>query len=224
MKRTAIHMTSQIRRGLLRRPSLNAVLAVPAVLALCTIASCSGDAQPRMLLFTTGTVIGIEASAAEGAEQHFIVGFKRFEGAIVPAVPDGKFDPRDEAYSVFATIGFSTGLGKPTEIVQVFGTGRAAETLAGSTDSLANITNAVKRREATFNVDSVAEGLRNRIVERLDDETPDPNDPNTTVGDSNYAALRKYLNEEGVTDSLTLWLYSAPASQLDAAIRAHDWN
>lgn len=118
----------------------NFLLILPTILTVA-----AGCHNIRRLVFVTGTTIGIEATAEEGPEQHLIVGVKRFEGALIPTVyaPAGdwsKIKVRDKAYSVFAGLGFKTGfLGADTRIFQVFGTGKAALALAGSSTGLSNI-------------------------------------------------------------------------------------
>ncbi len=129
--------------------------------ATLSIAACTNRARP--LVFATGTIIGVEATTAEGMEQRFIVGFKRYEGALVPTVYEDKTknpktpapsNPtgastehekiRSKAYSVFAALDFESKFLERTTIVQVFGTGKAAKILAGSPTGLANMTRAAK--------------------------------------------------------------------------------
>ena len=189
----------------------------------------------RPLVFTTGTVIGVEATAEEGVEQHFVFGLKRFEGALVPTVycfardtaatesatgaestgavggddrADVECEVRGEAYSVFAALGLSTGLLKPTRIVQVFGTGEAANTLAGSPAAISNIIGEAVGMEVTFNADPVAKGFRDRIQGWVDDPI---------TGDANWEALGAYLESIG-EKSITLWLASASAAELAAGL------
>lgn len=183
------------------------VVMLTATLLFC--GACSGH---RALVFTTGTTIGVEATAEEGTEQHVVVGVKRFEGALVPTVytVDGNDKVRAQAYSVFAALGFQTGLLQPTRIVQVFGTGEAAKTLASSPEAAANITKAAKGLAVTYNVRTIP--LQDRIADWLDGPDSDERE-----------LLKAWLTDElGFEGSEALWLVGAPEKELQAAIIALD--
>ncbi len=99
-------------------------------LSSLSLSGCAG----RFIVFTTGTVIGIEATAEEGAEQRLVLGYKRFEGAFIPTRDDDG-NILDESYSVYAALGLNAGF-FTTSIHQVFATGTAAQTLAGTSAGL----------------------------------------------------------------------------------------
>lgn len=166
----------------------------------------------RVLIFSTGTSIGIEATAEDGIQQHLLVGFKRFEGALVPTVNTTTSDNtvRTKAYSTFATLDFSTGLLKPTRIIQVFGTGVAANTLAGSPSGMSNMISEAKGLDAEYNVTTIP--LQDRIVAWLGKE----NSPERQK-------LRTWMKEElNVTSSEVLWVFGSGTDENDlkAAIAA----
>lgn len=150
----------------------------------------------RPLVFTTATIIGVEASAEDGLQQHFIVGVKRFEGAIVPTVhgPRGAAELRGKAYSVFAALRFSTVFLGKTRIVQVFGTGEAAETLAGSRTGLANMAHAASGHDPERDTSRLVAfnmlGSTYRMLEAL----ANPQAPGITA-DPEAAKLRDELNQ-----------------------------
>lgn len=198
------------------------VLGIVVVLAL-QLGGCTGG---RVIVFATGTVIGVEATVEE-AQQHFLVGVKRFEGAVVPAVHTAgglQGTARGQAYSVFAVLGFRTGLSQPTRILQIFATGEAANTMAGSSSAASNITKAAKGIEAEYSTDPAAKFFRKKIREHIDVQTSDPANPGTTIGDTNWLALTAYLNSVGVQDSIALWLYSASSGELEAAVTKLQWD
>jgi len=56
------------------------ILTIPPLAAAILLAGCANPS----VVFVTGTSIGIEATAEEGTEQRVVLGYKRFEGAVIP--------------------------------------------------------------------------------------------------------------------------------------------
>lgn len=200
------------------------VLASLAIL----LAGNAGCRNIRSLVFATGTIIGVEATAEEGPEQHFIVGIKRFEGAIVPTVFDpsggsGAVEVRGSGYSVFATLDFDTRFLGKTSIVQVFATGEAAELLAGSPNGASNLLRAAAGTTAQYNADPAAEAIADIIHRLLSDTTANPDNAAETMGTVRRRQLRKHLDGIGVTTSITLWQYSASQAELREALEKLGW-
>lgn len=91
----------------------------------------------RNLLFTTYTTIGLDVSATDAKPTKAVLGFKRFEGAIIPVNPKQEKDPKKnpDVASVYAAIDLDnhwTGL----SVCQVFATGDPAKNLASDSGGL----------------------------------------------------------------------------------------
>ncbi len=99
---------------------------------LCVLALVSGCAPAKKLLFTTYTKVGLDMSAANNTPTHVMLGYKRFEGALIPVdVPESSKDAtQPEALSVFAAICLENGWFSGVKINQAFATGAAAERAA----------------------------------------------------------------------------------------------
>lgn len=218
-----MNMRAGVRRMVCSTPATDLSSWRPLLVLTCLIAGLSSGCRAPALVFTTVTVIGAEATADEGLEHHFLVGYKRFEGALVPLLPESSSITGEGAYSVFATLDFKAGMFR-TKIAQVFATGSAAIAMAGSPDAVSNMTSATKGVTASYNLDAGAELLRAKIEQRLDDPTDDPDNPGSPIGGANYFALREHLDNKGTVVSITPWLYTAPARELETAIQALGWE
>lgn len=67
----------------------------------------------------------------------------------------------------------------------------------------------------SFNTSTTAKRIRHRIRLWLDDMTINADDPDCTIGDKNFAALKEYLQGE----SVAVWLLTATADELSDAIK-----
>ena len=107
-------------------------------LTLLVAASTSvGCASSKDLLFTTYTKVGVDISAVNGTPTEAVLGYKRFEGAIIPVDPEhepAKGDPRIP--SLYASMDFRNGWLSGLCIAQMFATGQAALNATENTDKL----------------------------------------------------------------------------------------
>lgn len=172
-----------------------------AMLSVITLWLLGTGCAERAIVFTTGTSIGIEATAEEGAEQRLVLGYKRFEGAFIPT-RDKKGAFQDEAYSVYAAIGLDTRF-FDVKIHQVFATGTAAQALAGAPEGLSTILT------GEYNVASIPE--QDRIAAWLGG----PDSENRTL-------LRGWLKGRGIKGSEGHWVVNGQKKDLLAAIEAFE--
>lgn len=100
-------------------------LAATALLSLLAF-GCATD----HLVFTTYTKVGIDVSSVDGQPAQAVMGYKRFEGAILPV---DVANENQEAPSVFAGSIVRNGWFS-LDITQVFATGKAAEQAAADTE------------------------------------------------------------------------------------------
>ena len=94
------------------------------------------------VVFSTSTRLGIEISAAEGGQQHALIGYKRFEGVTMPMRED-QGELISEAYSIYAFYKLETGSLllpdlKPIQVDQRFAMGEAALAATGSLNETTN--------------------------------------------------------------------------------------
>jgi len=105
-----------------------------ALIASLLLACACYPPSSRMLIFTTYTKLGLDVSVMGGTPGEVVVGYKRFEGAIVP-VKEG--DPQGEAPSVFASLDLKSEWLAGLCIRQAFATGEASKAIAAGTSKLA---------------------------------------------------------------------------------------
>ena len=107
--------------------------AVGAIGALVVLTGCKTD----HLVFTTYTKVGVEVAAVDVQPSHATLGYKRFEGAIIPVdvgrkgdddAPKTSEDMKKKVASVYAEMDVENGWFKGIDISQVFATGKAATT------------------------------------------------------------------------------------------------
>lgn len=105
---------------------------IVAAAALCAVTGCS----TRRLVFTTYTKVGLDVSTTDGNTPNGVFGYKRFEGAIIPYQPDPTGSK--DAASVFAAMDVDNRWFGGLTIRQLFATGDAAVTAAGTPNALAD--------------------------------------------------------------------------------------
>jgi hypothetical protein len=83
---------------------------------------------PRSLIFTTYTTVGLDISATDAKPTKAVLGYKRFEGAIVPVDPEARdaAGAEREAMSVYAAVAMSNTWLNGLDLTQAFATGPAA--------------------------------------------------------------------------------------------------
>ncbi len=94
--------------------------------ALVSTAGCS-----NALIFATSTLTAIDLNAVENGQQTVTVGYKRFEGVVMPVRKDKDGPARQHAFSVLAASSYDTGGLQltnltGTKVKTVFATGEAA--------------------------------------------------------------------------------------------------
>lgn len=102
-----------------------AILLVAAACLSLSLAACA----PRNLIFTTYTTVGLDVSATDAKPTKAVLGYKRFEGAIVPVDPDAPANSdgtERDAMSVYAAVNMSNTWLNGLDLTQVFATGPAA--------------------------------------------------------------------------------------------------
>ncbi len=92
------------------------------VLAALVAAGCGTNT----LVFTTYTNLGLDVSAANGTPTKAVLGYKRFEGAIIPVDPSKRTATEGDAMSVYAAIDMRNQWLDGLTVLQVFATGDAA--------------------------------------------------------------------------------------------------
>ncbi len=127
----------------MRRPTAAWTATALAALAL---AGCRSD----HLIFTTTTKVGVELSATDGVPTSAVLGYKRFEGAIVPVEDPQSGAQADEAASVFAAIDMDNRWLGGLDLFQVFATGEAANNVSrsGASSGLVQLLDSMHRRAA----------------------------------------------------------------------------
>lgn len=99
-------------------------LPLGAIAALCLMTT---GCTPRHLVFTTYTRVGLNITAAGDVPTNLGLGYKRFEGVIIPVDP-AKADPKNPALpSVRATLNLKNRWLNGLTLDQTFATGQAAE-------------------------------------------------------------------------------------------------
>jgi hypothetical protein len=110
---------------------------MPRVLALACALAGATSCRTTHLVFTTYTKVGLDVSTQDGQPTQAMLGYKRFEGAVIPvdlesSTAEGGV-PKD-AKSVFAAISVDNSWIQGLKIHQVFATGKSAEDVAANPD------------------------------------------------------------------------------------------
>lgn len=100
-------------------------LSIGAIAALCLMTT---GCTPRHLVFTTYTRVGLNITAADGVPTNLGLGYKRFEGVIIPVDPTKADGTNPALPSVRATLGLTNRWLEGLTLEQTFSTGKAAET------------------------------------------------------------------------------------------------
>jgi hypothetical protein len=101
--------------------------------------SCVG-CQTDHLVFTTYTKAGLDISATDAQPTQLMLGYKRYEGAIVPVeLPKVEDAEEGEAMSVYAAMELNNEWFGGLEIMQIFATGKAAVNAAEKPDAFADL-------------------------------------------------------------------------------------
>jgi hypothetical protein len=129
------------------------IVVAGLALAVVSLSGC----RSNHLYFSTHTKFGVDVSAVNGVPSSAMLGYKRFEGAIVPVIPpdkDGNTDPAagngaPEAASVLAVIDMNNKWLGGLDLFQLFATGEAAVAASrDDTDGLADILEAMRVKVA----------------------------------------------------------------------------
>lgn len=101
-------------------------LRLAALGLVLTGAACSSD----HLVFTTYTKVGLDITLQDGAPTDAVLGYKRFEGALIPV----DLEKAPEIHSIYAGLCVTNSWVQGLALGQVFATGTAAENVAGSAE------------------------------------------------------------------------------------------
>jgi hypothetical protein len=135
------------------------LLAVGACLVVF-VAACAS----RSLVFTTYTDIGLDVGLANDVPAKVVLGYKRFEGAVIPVdlsrqqatsgTPPStgtavqKSESSQEAMSVYAALNMKNTWSDGLKLVQVFATGDAAVSVAHNPTYLVNAITSLRAADA----------------------------------------------------------------------------
>ena len=111
-----------------------------ALLALTLLPGC----QSNRLVFTTYTKVGIDLSATNTSASGLMLGYKRFEGALVPVDMAKATGADTDLMPVFAALDMKNGWFQGIRLVQLFATGTAAINLADNPWKVKTATKAAK--------------------------------------------------------------------------------
>ncbi len=102
------------------------------LVGLGVLAALSGCAPANHLVFTTYTKVGLDLSAVGQTPTHVLLGYKRFEGALIPVDLESKAGQAGEAQSVYAGFNLENDWFQGLKITQAFATGKAAQKAASN--------------------------------------------------------------------------------------------
>lgn len=105
----------------------------------------AGCGSTDHLVLTTYTKVGIEVSTVDGKPTQLVLGYKRFEGALVPVDPHA--DPETEAMSTFAAFNMRNGWWDGVKIDQFFATGKSATDAVKNQSALQRLLSRMQEEE-----------------------------------------------------------------------------
>ena len=106
---------------------------------LVLVILCLG-CEANHLVFTTYTKVGLDISATDAQPTQMMLGYKRYEGAIVPVeLPESAGEVQEEAMSVYSAMELRNDWFDGLEVLQVFATGQAAVNAAEKPDAFADL-------------------------------------------------------------------------------------
>lgn len=119
------------------------------------------------LIFTTYTKLGIDVSASNGTTTGAMLGYKRFEGALIPVDPAKATGEAGDIGSVLAVLDFDNGWFQGMKLFQIFATGKAAEDAANDPSHISKLMTAWVEEKARGG------SLEEPSAPKADDETAD---------------------------------------------------